>query len=70
MEKMNEPEGEKPNQTNDDDHARRAGGDAATKEVAGHNCGNESVELPGDFDVSVGNPDATLAGDSTKVGKP
>jgi hypothetical protein len=67
---MSEFERENPNQTDDDDAGSRAGGDAETKGAAVENCGDEYRELPGGADVSVGNSDATLAGDSTKVGKP
>ena len=66
---MSELERENPNQT-DDDPGRGAGGDAETKGIAIENCGDEYRELSGDADASVGNSDASLAGDSTKVGKP
>jgi hypothetical protein len=70
MENMSELKREKQNQADDDDRAERTGSDTQTRGAGVENCGDEYRELPGDADTSLGNTDATLAGDSTKLGKP
>jgi hypothetical protein len=70
MENMSELERENPSQTDDDERGQRVGSDIESKEAGTENCGDEYGELPGDPEAPAATNDATLAGDSTKDGKP